>query len=140
MTTPGEAGHRLRPPDSNPPDLNHSILTGTVIDGPRLARSPVNEPIILLEIEFPVADPEHPQVLWAWASCQIEVPDTLAQRQGIRKLQRGDSLLVSGQHSNRWNTETGFVGKRDVIVASQIHSGPPPDSEEFVVAGQRFQP
>lgn len=130
---------RLQFPQSVPPGLNHSILTGTVIDGPLLARSPVDDPIILLEIEFPVADPEHPQMLWTWASCQIEVPDALAQKKNVRKLQRGDSLLVSGQHSNRWQTETGFVGKRDVIVASQIHSGPP-DPEEFIVAGQRFRP
>jgi hypothetical protein len=134
------SGRRLRFPEAVPPGLNYSILTGTLIDGPRLARSPVDEPIILLEIEFPVADPERPQLVWTWASCQIEVPDTLAQRQGIRKLQHGDSLLVSGQHSNRWKTETGFVGKRDAIVASLIHSGPPPDLEEFVVAGQRFRP
>jgi hypothetical protein len=127
-------------PETVPPGLNYSILTGTVIDGPRLARSPVNEPIILLEVEFPVADPERPQVLWTWASCQIEVPDALAQRQNIRKVQHGDSLLVSGQHSNRWKTETGFVGKRDVIVASLIHPAPPPDPEEFVIGGTRFRP
>lgn len=120
----GRDCERLRFPQSNPPGLNHSILTGTVIDGPLLARSPADEPIILLEVEFPVADPEHPQMLWTWASCQIEVSDALAQRRELRKLQHGDSLLVSGQHSNRWKTETGFVGKRDVIVATLIHPGP----------------
>ena len=79
-------------------------------------------------------------MLWAWASCQVEVLDALAQRNNVRKLQHGDSLLVSGQHSNRWKTETGFVGKRDVIVASLIHPGLPPDQEELFVAGKRFQP
>jgi hypothetical protein len=136
----GRARERLHFPQSNPPGLNHSILTGTVIDGPRLARSLVDEPIILLEIEFPVADPERPQMLWTWSSCQVEVLDALAQRHNVRKLQHGDSLLVSGQLSNRLKTETGFVGKRDVIVASLIHSASPPDPEEFVVGGKRFQP
>lgn len=136
----GRARERLQFPKSNPPGLNHSILTGTVVDGPQLARSPVDEPITLLEIEFPVADPQHPELLWTWGSCQIEVPDAVAQRHDVRKLQQGDSLLVSGQHSTRWKTEAGFVGKRDVIIASLIHLGLPPDQEEFVVAGKRYRP
>jgi hypothetical protein len=136
----GRRRERLRFPQSNPPGLNQAILTGTIIDGPHLARSPVDEPIVLLEIEFPVADPERPQMLWMWASCQIEVLDALAQRNDVRKLQHGDSLLVSGKLSNRWKSEPGFVGKRDVIVASLIHPVPPPDPEEFVVGEKRYRP
>lgn len=126
---------RLRFPDSTPPGLNHSIVTGTLIDDPRLARSPTDEPIVLLEVEFPVADPEQPQLLWTWANCQIEVPDALADRRAIRKLRRGDSILTAGQLSNRWTAEPGYTGKRDAIVAALVHAGLPPDAEELIVPG-----
>jgi len=132
----GAAGRRrLRFPGSTPPGLNHSIVTGTLIDEPRLARSPTDEPIVLLEVEFPVTDPERPELLWTWASCQIEVPDTLADRHEIRKLQRGDSILAAGQLSNRWTAEPGYTGKRDAIVAALVHAGLPPDSEELIIPG-----
>jgi hypothetical protein len=129
------AGRRLRFPESTPPGLNHSIVTGTLIDEPRLARSPTDEPVLLLEVEFPVADPEQPQLLWTWASCQIEVPDALADRHEIRKLRRGDSILAAGQLSNRWTAEPGYTGKRDAIVAALVHAGLPPDAEELIVPG-----
>lgn len=122
----GQPGSRF--PESKPRGQNYSILTGTLIDDPQLARSPNDEPVILLEVEFPVADPERPQTLLTWANCQIEVPDALAQRHDVRKLQRGATLLVVGQLSNRWTTEPGRTGKRDVIVASLIHPGPPPEA------------
>jgi hypothetical protein len=129
---------RLRFPESTPPGLNHSVITGTLISDPRLARSPVDEPIILLEVEFPVADPEHPQMLWTWAQCQIEVPDALAQQHDIRKLQCGAPLLAAGQLSNRWSVEPGRTGKRDVIVAMLVHPGPPPDQpDELFIPGRR---
>ncbi len=144
---PGRPAHRagrhrrrrLRFPESNPPGLNHSILTGTLIDDPQLARSPNGEPIILLEVEFPVADPERPQTLWTWASCQIEVPDALAHRRDIRKLERGATLLAAGQLSNRWTIEPGHTGKRDVIVAASIHPGLPPESDESSASHARPQ-
>ena len=132
----GQAGgRRLRFPESTPPGLNHSIVTGTLIDDPRLARSPTDEPIVLLEVEFPVADPEQPQLLWTWASCQIEVPDALADRHEIRKLRRGDSILAAGQLSNRWTAEPGYTGKRDAIVAALVHAGLLPDAEELIIPG-----
>ncbi len=126
---------RLRFPEATPPGLNHSIVTGTLIDDPRLARSPTDESIVLLEVEFPVADPEQPQLLWTWASCQIEVPDALADRHEIRKLRRGDSILAAGQLSNRWTAEPGYTGKRDAIVAALVHAGLPADAEELIVPG-----
>lgn len=132
----GRSGRRrLRFPESAPPGLNHSIVTGTLIDDPCLARSPTDEPIVLLEIEFPVADPERPELLWTWASCQIEVPDALAERHEIRKLRRGDSVLAAGQLSNRWTAEPGYTGKRDAIVAALVHAGLPPDAEELIIPG-----
>lgn len=129
---------RLRFLESTPPGLNHSILTGTLMDDPRLARSPVGDPVTLLRIEFPVADPERPQVLWAWASCEVEVPDTLAEQHGIRELQGGAPILAAGQLSERWAIADGRSGKRGVIVAALVHPGPPPDQpEELLIPGGR---
>ena len=129
--------NRLRLPESNSQGLNHSILAGTLIDDPRPARNPVGEPITLLRVEFPVADPERPQMLWAWASCEVEVPDALAERHGIRELEGGAPVLAAGQLSERWVIAGGRSAKRAAIVASLVHPGPPPGREELLVAGLR---
>lgn len=130
--------HRLRFPESTPPGINHSILTGTLIDDPRLGRNPVGDPVTLLRIEFPVADPEHPQVLWAWASCEVEVSDALAEQHGIRELQGGASILAAGQLSERWMISDGRTSKRGVIVAALVHPGLPPDQpDELFIPGRR---
>jgi hypothetical protein len=130
--------HRLRLPESTPPGLNHSILTGTLMDDPRLTRNPVGDPIILLRIEFPVADPERPQVLWSWATCEVEVPAALAERHSIRELQGGAPILAAGQLSERWAITDGRSSKRGVIVAALVHPGPPPDQpDELSIRGGR---
>jgi hypothetical protein len=116
---------RPRFPESIPPGLNHSILTGKLMDSPQLSKSPAGDPITLLQVKFPVADPEHPQRLWAWASCEVEVPDALADRHGIRELQGGASILVAGQLSERWVVADGRKAKRGAIVAALVHPGPP---------------
>jgi hypothetical protein len=129
---------RLRFPESTPPGLNHSILTGTLSADPKLGRSPIGDPVTLQRIEFPVADPERPQVLWTWASCEVEVPNALAERHGILELQGGASILAAGQLSERWKIAGGRTGKRGVIVAALVHPGSPPDlSDELLVPGRR---
>jgi hypothetical protein len=134
----GRAGpRRLRLPESNPPGLNHSILTGTLLDAPRLGRNPIGKPVTLATIEFPVADPEHPQTLLTWASCEIEVPAALAERHGIRELEGGASILAAGQLSERWVSSGGRSSKRSAIVAMLIHPGPPPDHNELLIPGGR---
>jgi hypothetical protein len=40
----GRGRRRLRLPESSPPGLSHSILTGTLIDAPRSGRNPVGQP------------------------------------------------------------------------------------------------
>lgn len=128
---------RLRLPESYPPGLNHSILAGTLIDDSRPGRNPVGEPITLLRVEFPVADPERPQTLWTWASCEVEVPDALVERHGIREMEGGASVLAAGQLSERWVVSGGRSARRAAIVASLIRPGPPPGREELLVAGLR---
>jgi hypothetical protein len=130
-------GYRLRLPEPNPPGLNHSILTGTLLDDPRLGRNPIGEPVTLLRIEFPVADPEHPQTLLTWASCEVEVSAALAEQHGIRGLEGGAPILAAGQLSDRWVSSGGRSSKRSAIVAALIHPGPPPGDDELLIPGGR---
>lgn len=131
----GRRQRRQRLPGSRPPGLNHAILTGTLVDDPRPGRSPVGGPVTLLRIEFPVADPEHPQMLWTWASCEVEVPEALVAKHGVGELQGGASLLVAGRISERWMISGRRTAKRGVIVAALIHPGPPPEADELIVPG-----
>ena len=130
-------GHRLRLPDSKPPGLNHSVLTGTLLDDPRPGRNPIGEPVTLLRIEFPVADPGHPQMLLTWASCEVEVSAALAERHGIGELEGGAPILAAGQLSERWGSAGGRSGRRSAIVAMLVHPGPPPGHDELLVPGDR---
>jgi hypothetical protein len=129
----GRKGHRLRFPDPTPPGLNHSILTGTLLDAPRPGRSPTGEPVTLLRIEFPVANPERPQMLWTWATCEVEVSHALAEQHGIRGLEGGAPVLAAGQISERWVISDGQSSKRGVIVAALVHPGPPPGHDELPI-------
>jgi hypothetical protein len=130
-------GYRLRLPDSDPPGLNHSVLTGTLLDDPRPGRNPIGEPVTLLRIEFPVADPEHPQMLLTWATCEVEVSAALAEQHGIGELEGGASILAAGQLSERWASSGGRTSKRSAIVAMLVHPGPAPGHDELLIPGGR---
>jgi hypothetical protein len=71
---------------------------------------------------FPVRDPERPQQLWTWASCEVEVPESLAER-SLPDLQVGAPVLAGGQLSERNGRDSG---RRGVIVAAIVHPGEPP--------------
>jgi hypothetical protein len=129
----GRRRGRRRFPESKPPGLNHSVVTGTLIDDPRPGRNPVGEPVTFLRVEFPVADPEHPQLLWTWASCDVEVSEALTEQPGVRELQGGASVMVAGQLSERWMIFDGRTSRRGVIVAALVHPGPPPECDELIV-------
>lgn len=117
---------RLRLPESTPPDLNHAIVTGKLMDVPRLGRNPIGEAVTLLQIGFPVADPIRPQTLLTWATVEVEVTDTLAERHGIRELQGGAPILAAGQLSERWSITDGRNSRQGAIVAAHVHPGPAP--------------
>ena len=101
------AGRRCRRrfPKSKPPGLNHSILTGTLLDDPRPGRNPVGEPVTFLRVEFPVADPADPELLWTWASCDVEISETLTELHGIRELHIGHAIV----------SRSVFVGLRAAV-------------------------
>jgi hypothetical protein len=115
---------RLLSPHSIPPEINHAVVTGRLSAEPQEARSPLGDRVTLLRIEFPVADPDHPQTLWAWASCLVEVSGDRARRE-IEQLHGGASVLAAGQLSERWMIEGGHTSRRGVIVATLVKAGPP---------------
>lgn len=125
-------GHRLKAPfpGTAPFDLNLSVLTATLSADPREGRSPNGDPVTLLWVEYPVADPAHPQTLWVWASCLVEVSgdDAREQAGGLRG---GEAVLASGQLSSRWVIEDGNTSRRGVIVATLVKSGPSPSQLEL---------
>jgi hypothetical protein len=131
---PGNGASRRVPfPEPTPPELNHLVLTGTLSAKPWRGKSPRGDAVTLLRLAFPVLDPERPQDLWTWASCEVEVPDALARR-SVPGLQVGAPVLAGGQLGEREAAEEG--GRRGVIVASIVHSGPPPADQRphvFVV-------
>lgn len=115
-------GHRPPFPTSTPPEINHSVLTGTLSADPQPARGPRGERVTLLRVEFPVADPDRPRALWAWGCCLVEVPGH--RRQDVEGLREGASVLAAGQLSDRWMVEGGHTSRRGVIVAALVKSGP----------------
>ncbi len=106
----GRAGRRLQLPGATSPRLNYSVLTGTLIADPRLGRSPVGDPVTLLHIEFPVTDPERPQVLWAWARFDVEVPAELVHRYEVQSLKGGVPILRRASSANGGSRTGAAVG------------------------------
>lgn len=127
-------GGRAFFPKTTPPPLNYAVVTGTLLGDPREGRGPSGDPVTLFEIEFPVAHPEHPRFLWAYATYDVEVPGDVGGRQ-VEELRRGASVLVSGALSQRLAIEDGRTSRHPVIVATLIHGGPP--SEEATPTGGR---
>ncbi len=128
------ASGRLPFPEQIPPDLNHLVLTGTLLGEPRDATSPRGDAVTLLRLGFPVRDPERPEDLWTLARCEVEVPATLAAR-SVPSLRVGAPVLAGGQLSDREPAEDG--SQHGVIVAATVHSGAPADPRPrlFVVGG-----
>lgn len=129
MTT-GDPLRGLLLPSLDPRPVNHSILSGTLTEGPRLGRNPVGERVTVLRVEYPVTDPERPQTLWTWASCEVEVSGALAESPEIRALEGGSEVLVAGQLSERWALLEGRSTRRPAIVAVLVKPGASQDGEE----------
>lgn len=122
---PGNGAVRSVPfPEPTPPGLNHLVVTGTVCGEARQGRGPRGDVVALFEMAFPVRDPERPQRLWTWASYEVEVPESLAERT-LPSLQVGAPVLAGGQLGERDDAED--KGRRGVIVAAIVHPGDPPN-------------
>lgn len=107
------------------------IVTGTLVEAPRLGRSPVGEPVTLMRIEFSVLDPDRPRSLWRRATCLVEVPVGRSV-DDVEALRGGSPVLVAGQISDRWVIEGGHTSRCGVVVATLVKSGLP-DPPEGVV-------
>jgi primosomal replication protein N len=114
----GSGADRRPFPESNPPGVNHVVLTGTLAGDPREGEGPSGDRVALLRIEFPVADPDCPQILWTWAQCEVEAAGELADR--AKDLRRGTEVIVAGQLSE------DREGAGAVVLASLIHPGAEP--------------
>jgi hypothetical protein len=112
-------------------------VIGTLTGDPRPGRSPVGARVTILQIEFPVVDPERPQVLWAWARFDIEVADELAERHEVKALKGGVPILAAGQLSERWVIEKGRSGRRGVIVADFVQPDAPDAAGTLLVPWAR---
>lgn len=122
----GSGGPRREPfPESTPPGLNHLVLTGTLSAAPEQAESPRGNAVTLLQLAYPVRDPERPQCLWTWASCEVEVHEALAGRI-VPGLQVGDPVLAGGQLGER-------PQRRGVIVADIVQGGGAPPPRPFLL-------
>lgn len=119
------SGRRLFP-EATPPGLNYAVVTGKLLADPREGGGPGGTPVLVMEIEFPVADPEHPRLLWTHASYEVEVPGDVGGRH-VEELRKGAPVLIAGRLSERCSLEDGRARCRGAIVASLIHPGPPPD-------------
>ncbi len=122
-------------PERLPRELNHLVLTGTLLDEAREARSPRGDAVTMLRLGFPVRDPERPEDLWTLARCGVEVPAAIARR-SVPSLRVGAPVLAWGQLSDREADEDG--DQRGVIVAASVHPGAPPDQPPhlFLVGGR----
>jgi hypothetical protein len=114
------------------PEINHAVPTGRLGANPQEGRSPAGDPVTLLRVEFPVADPDRPQLLWRCATCLVEVPESRS-RLDIEELRGGSPVLATGQLSDRWVIEGGHTSRCGVIVAAQVKAGPPEIPERLLL-------
>jgi len=121
-------------PEQTPPGLNYVVVTGKLLGDPRQGGGPGGTPVLLMEIEFPVADPEHPRLLWTLATYEVEVPGDVGGRQ-VEGLIRGAPVLVAGKLSQRCSLQDGHADCRGAIVANLIQPGPPPEHHDILGDG-----
>jgi hypothetical protein len=102
--------------------LNCLYLSGVLAADPVEDEGRDGEPVVLLLIAFPAPDASDTHERMEVASCEIEVPAAVSERNG-GKPQVGDAVFVTGQLS-------GGGG----IIATALHSGPPPESDAPIEA------
>jgi len=123
-------GRRLFPKQT-PPGLNYAVVTGKLLADPRQGGGPGGTPVLVMEIEFPVADPEYPRLLWTYATYEVEVPGDVGGP-NAEELKKGASVLVAGKLSERCSLQDGRSNCRGAILASLIQPGPPPEHRDIL--------
>lgn len=110
-------------PESTPPGLNYAVVTGKLLGEPREGGGPGGNPVLIADIEFPVAHPEHPRLLWAYATYGVEIPGDVGGRD-VEGLREGTPVLVAGQLSERHSLQDGRAERTPAILASLLNVGP----------------
>lgn len=95
--------------------LNRLYLSGVLAADPQRDRGRDGEPVALLLVVFPAPDDSGGRERPETASCEVEVPKQVAEVHS-EELHAGRSVFITGQLS-------GGGG----VIATEIHSGPPPD-------------
>jgi Single-strand binding protein family len=98
--------------------LNRLFLSGILAEDPRHDKGRDGNPVTLLLVAFPAPDTSDTYEHSETASCEIEVPERVAERNAMQ-LRAGGSIFITGQLS-------GGGG----VIATEIHSGPSPDEGE----------
>jgi single-stranded DNA-binding protein len=91
-------------------------LSGVLAADPQRDQGRDGEPVALLLVAFPAPDDSASAERPETASCEVEVPERVAEVHS-EELRAGGSIFITGQLS-------GGGG----VIASEIHSGPPPDA------------
>jgi hypothetical protein len=95
--------------------LNRLFLSGVLAADPQQDRGRDGDPVTLLLIAFPAPDGRDTEERLETASCEVEVPALVSEKHG-QELRPGESVFITGQLS-------GGGG----VIATEVHSGPPPD-------------
>jgi hypothetical protein len=95
-------------------DVNRLFLSGILVADPQRDEGRDGAPITLLLVAFPAPDTPETRERPEAASCEVEVPEHVAEhRRG--ELRAGVAILITGQLS-------GGGG----VIATEIRSGPDP--------------
>jgi hypothetical protein len=98
--------------------MNRLYLSGVLAADPHEDKGRDGDPVTLLLLVFTAPDAKDTEERLETASCEIEVPQSVAEKHG-EQLQAGESVFVTGQLS-------GGGG----VIATEVHSGPPPDGPD----------
>jgi Single-strand binding protein family len=100
--------------EDSPLALNRLYLSGVLAADPLEDKGRDGDPVTLLLIAFPAPDARDTRERVETANCEVEVPLGVS-RNHAEKLRVGESVFVTGQLS-------GGGG----VIATELHSGPPP--------------
>jgi hypothetical protein len=95
--------------------LNRLFLSGILVADPLRDRDRNGDPTTCLMIAFRAPDARDTQELAETAYCEVEASDPVSEKHG-KKLRAGNAVFITGQLN-------GGGG----VIATEIHSGPPPD-------------
>jgi hypothetical protein len=97
-------------------EFNRVFLSGVLAADPQQDAGRDGNPVMLLLVAFPAPDARDTQARAETASCEVEVPEHVAESH-CGELRAGVVIFITGQLS-------GGGG----VIATEIHSGPPPGS------------